>query len=448
MKKTIIPIRGMHCHSCEILIRDELTQIKNIQKVNISHKTGKATIYSNNDLDSNELTKAIKKSGYQIGETEATYWLSKNQSDYEILLKSATIIAGIYLILLFTGNLDKLGKISINSSSLPLVFMIGLTAGVSTCMALVGGLILSISTKYAQANPKAKTSEKIRPQIIFNLGRIIGFFILGGIIGLVGNTIQISPSISGLITILVGIIMLILGLQLTKISPKISNINLSLPASIANLLRIKPKSTSSYSDLKTLLMGATTFFLPCGFTQTMQLMAISTGNFLQAGTVMAVFALGTTPGLLGISSLTAIIKGENAQKFYRFAGLIVVLFALFNINNGLNLTGWKTKILTSSTQTDSQVTSNLPAQTIKAIYTKNGLEPYSIPVKAGTKTTLKINVQADGQGCMSSMTIPGLDNKMYRVKKGNTLVFSFTAPKGKHNITCSMGMLHGNLIAN
>jgi sulfite exporter TauE/SafE len=48
------------------------------------------------------------------------------------------------------------------------------------------------------------------------------------------------------------------------------------------------------------LSGALTFFLPCGFTFAMQLYALSTGNFWMGMAVMAIFAIGTLPGLLSI----------------------------------------------------------------------------------------------------------------------------------------------------
>ena len=57
--------------------------------------------------------------------------------------------------------------------------------------------------------------------------------------------------------------------------------------------------------------------------------------------IMGVFALGTIPGLLSIGGLTSVIKGASAKKFFKFAGLVVILLALFNISNGYRLTGWK-----------------------------------------------------------------------------------------------------------
>ena len=52
-----------------------------------------------------------------------------------------------------------------------LVFGLGLVASVSTCMAVVGGLVLSMSANFA------KEGDKFRPQVLFHLGRLVSFFI-------------------------------------------------------------------------------------------------------------------------------------------------------------------------------------------------------------------------------------------------------------------------------
>ena len=84
------------------------------------------------------------------------------------------------------------------------------------------------------------------------------------------------------------------------------------------------------------LVGIATFFLPCGFTQSMQIVALSTGNFMSGAMTMFAFALGTLPvlGLLSFSSFS-ISKSSKAGIFFKTAGLVVILFAVFNLINAL-----------------------------------------------------------------------------------------------------------------
>jgi sulfite exporter TauE/SafE len=92
--------------------------------------------------------------------------------------------------------------------------------------------------------------------------------------------------------------------------------------------------------LTPLLVGVATFFLPCGFTQSMQLYTLSTGSFTAGALTMFSFALGTLPALALLSfSSFSIRESSRAGIFFKSAGLIVTLFALFNIINSLVIAG-------------------------------------------------------------------------------------------------------------
>ena len=87
-------------------------------------------------------------------------------------------------------------------------------------------------------------------------------------------------------------------------------------------------------------MGIATFFLPCGFTQSMQLYTLTTGTFMRGGMTMLAFALGTLPVLALISFSSFSIKNSaKSGIFFKSAGLIVILFALFNLVNALVVVG-------------------------------------------------------------------------------------------------------------
>lgn len=88
------------------------------------------------------------------------------------------------------------------------------------------------------------------------------------------------------------------------------------------------------------LVGIATFFLPCGFTQSMQIYTLSTGSFMAGGLTMLAFALGTFP-VLALVSFSSFSIRDSAKSgiFFKSAGLVVILFALFNIINSLVAAG-------------------------------------------------------------------------------------------------------------
>ena len=110
-----------------------------------------------------------------------------------------------------------------------------------------------------------------------------------------------------------------------------------------------PKFISRYAldvskwnhSLTPLLVGVVTFFLPCGFTQSMQIYTLSTGSFMKGGLTMLSFALGTLPILALISfSSFSIQKSTKSGIFFKSAGLIVIMFAIFNLINSLVAAGY------------------------------------------------------------------------------------------------------------
>ena len=440
MKKKTIAIRGMHCASCEILIGEELKKIPHITSVAVHHRQGNAEIvYTGESLSDEAIHQAVQNAGYEMGNAEPITWFSRKLSDYVHLLY-ALIIVGILYGVLRASGLASLDIAQDAETSLFVVLLVGLVAGVSTCMALVGGLVLGLSARHAELHPEASRMEKFRPHVFFNLGRIAGYAVLGGLIGLIGNAFQLSSQLLGGVTIAVGGVMIFLGLKLVDIFPVLKNKTLALPSGIARRLGIK-KEQKEYSHKAAIIAGAATFFLPCGFTQSMQLYAMTTGSFTRGALIMGLFALGTAPGLLGIGGLSSIMKGRTAKLFFAAAGIIVVLLGWYNMKVGSRLfqleqTGETTMSVVPSTTT-------VAPQIIRAEYNEqDGLVPGDFTVTRGQPVQFDIYAKDSGRGCGAYIVIPGLAGKQQLLKAGKTINFSFTPKKtGRYPITCGMGMI-------
>src|SRR4030067_2360899 len=86
-KKKVVPIKGMHCRSCEILIEEELLKIDGVNKVNVSEKRGIAEIYYEGELPDAHIETAVCDCGYSLGKDNKS-WLSQNPRDYDDLIKA------------------------------------------------------------------------------------------------------------------------------------------------------------------------------------------------------------------------------------------------------------------------------------------------------------------------------------------------------------------------
>ncbi|MFH0969183.1 MAG: sulfite exporter TauE/SafE family protein [Patescibacteria group bacterium] len=449
MRKIIIPIKGMHCKSCELLIEENVSKIPNVHKADAIYKKSILEVYHYNHLnpDMNQIEESVRSAGYDIGQDEKKGLISKNPSDYKDLGIAFLFLVGLYFILKNFGILSSnFGFSSANPSSLSVVFLVGLTAGISTCMALVGGLVLGVSARHSEKHPEATPLQKFRPHLFFNMGRILLFTLFGGILGSLGSVFQFSSLTLGIITIVVGAVMLIVGFQLTEIFPFLNRIKITLPKFISKKVGAN-RHEKEYSHKSSMLLGGMTFFLPCGFTQAMQLYAISTGSFLTGALVMGTFALGTAPGLLGIGGLTAVVKGIFARRFFKFAGILVIFFSLFNISNGYNLTGWQIgsqSAVNNSQSTSGQdpnVTLQNGVQIVKMTQSAQGYSPKTFTIKKGIPVKWTIDAQ-EPYSCSSTITISKL-NITKRLTKGENVIEFTPTEIGALKFSCSMGMYTG-----
>lgn len=443
MRKIILPIKGMHCRSCEILLEDKLAEVGNVRRCKLDYRKGLAEIYYIDSPRPDDLAAAVEAAGYQVGRSEKTAILTRNSKDYKELGIALVFFIAFYLIVKALGFSDIKLNSSINPSSLWVALLIGLVAGVSTCMALVGGLVLGLATRHAKKHPQADAIQKFRPHLFFNLGRVAGFAVFGGALGALGSIFHLSNGITAFLTLFVGAVMIIIGLQLIELSPRLSRWRLTLPKSLAGLLGINQRK--EYSHGHSVVFGALTFFLPCGFTQAMQLYAISTGSFISGAMVMGAFALGTAPGLLSIGGITAAVKGRTAKYFFKFAGVVLIFFALLNLSGGYNLTGWrldsKPTYADSGLKKDSNVTIADGKQTVKMTESYRGYYPQQFTIKKGLPVRWEINAQ-DPYSCASSLVAPKIGIRAH-LKPGKNIIEFTPKETGLIPFSCSMGMYTG-----
>lgn len=321
----------MHCRACVLLTESELLEVDYISRATSNLHTRTVEVcgdFGDASLEeiARELSRVLEKHGYALSIERQQH--AANWADFVVAVPIALAFAVLFVLL------QKLGIVNVvdtSSVSYGTAFLIGIVASLSTCMAVVGGLVLSMSATFA------REGDRVRPQILFHAGRIAAFFVLGGAIGALGASFTLGTTGMFVLSLLVGVVMLVLGLNLLDVFPSLKRFQPALP----KFLAARALGVSSMNHTLTpLLVGVATFFLPCGFTQAMQFYTLTTGGFLAGGATMLAFALGTLPVLALISfSSFSITNSARAGIFFKSAGLIVILFALFNIINSLVVVG-------------------------------------------------------------------------------------------------------------
>jgi len=217
LKMYTLHVTGTHCASCKILIEDVLGEQEFIKKAQVDLKKEIVEIETDSDKRALEiaeiLTIKLKPNGY-------SFFLEKiiKSNERNNVIWKALPIGLVFLVLFFllqkSGvlNLGIGGEITWTTS-----FIIGIIASLSTCLAIVGGLVLSLSAKVVQDEGSRATKK---PFILFHAGRLVGFAVLGGVLGLIGEAIGVNFLFSAILGLLASAVMIMLGMNLLGIFKK------------------------------------------------------------------------------------------------------------------------------------------------------------------------------------------------------------------------------------
>ena len=460
MQELKVKIKGMHCGSCEVLIEQRWKKLEGVHDVKVNYAKGEATIHCSDASEAPSLEAlhdAVKAQGYQILRAEETqqHHLSKKK-EYLELGAIVLVLVGLYVVLKQFNLFPDLG-IS-EGMGYGLIFLLGLVAAITTCMAVTGGLLLTVATKYNQLHPELSGKQKFKPHIFFNLGRLTSYAILGGLVGALGSFFTLSSQLSGILLVVISILMIILGAQM--LFPHLSRFHLKMPKFIAHKLY---ENAHYEHPTAPFLFGAATFFLPCGFTQALQLYVLSSGSFVTGALTMFVFALGTMPGLLSLGAVTSFSKGKVQHYISKTAAVLIVLIGILNISSGLALTG----VVTGTPlipQVDAQVGGVAGSfgadakhsgqfatqfidpnvqmidgkQIVNMAVVGYEYEPYRFKILQGVPVEWVVD-GTRAQGCAQALLAPKLKIQEYLAKGTKTIRFTANQP-GFIPFHCSMGM--------
>ena len=174
--------KGMHCASCEVLIEKKLLEVPGVRSVEASTNNGKVTVeYEGEKPSISILNDIFKKDHYTFFEnqykaTEMAAQIHQNKP------ANATLVAfniAIFIVIAFL-LLDRVGVTGLvnvtSASSLWAFFGFGLLAGLSSCAALIGGIVLSMSKQWQEiyANESSRY-KRFQPHLMFNIGRILSY---------------------------------------------------------------------------------------------------------------------------------------------------------------------------------------------------------------------------------------------------------------------------------
>ncbi len=457
MKKYTCSISGMHCASCEVIIERAIRKVSGVCSAHVSRAHTMAEVECEDFVLFDSLAQAVSSKGYTLhlkSENEISVGSSCSVGDHNtsgvgVSKKSKYIEIGVVAVILLAvyfvlSKFELLSQFGVtNNMSYGFIFVLGLIAATSTCLAVSGGLLLAVSSRYNEMHPNLSKWQRFSPNLFFVGGRLISYAVLGGLVGYVGSIISLSSFVAGVLVFIVSLFMIVLGLQMLHIFPWLDRFHVGMPKFLAHKAYDKSSNVESGYKWYSFLFGAVTFFLPCGFTQALQLYVLGSADPMVGAMTMFIFALGTTPAFVGIGLLSGVKAGSFKRHFMTVAAVIVLFFAVMNIGAGYNLV--KAGSIGSGSNDDA-----LDAA-LDLVPVENGVQIASMKVYGLSYTpdefTVKVGVpvewRIDGrkaQGCGRLLVLPAMKITQTLSKTEDTVITFTPTQVGDLGFTCGMGM--------
>jgi sulfite exporter TauE/SafE/copper chaperone CopZ len=450
----------MTCINCENIIERELSEVAGIQQVKASYSAGTATItFDESIIGLNEIEKILEKSDYFVKKDEpvtaqarvnqtpgktGNSSMNNGKTDYTDIIAVLIIMFAVYMIANRFGLLNIFNAFPVAKEGMGygMLFIIGVLTSVH-CVAMCGGICLSQCVPKDQPEDyKPSRFETIKPSLLYNLGRVISYTVIGGIVGAIGSVVSFSGMAKGLVQLAAGVFMVIMGLNMLNIFPGLRKFNPRMPKIFAKKIYAKRLGSSP------LYVGILNGLMPCGPLQAMQLYALSTGSPVKGAVAMFLFSVGTFPLMFLFGALSSFMNKKFSGKLMKVSAVLVVVLGVFMFGNGISLSGISFPTFPMASGQAQAGSGNVAVmedgvQVVTTGLSSGRYEPIIIQKGIPVKWIIQAE-DGDINGCNNSIVVPKLGLKKDLAIGDN--VIEFTAEEsGAIPYSCWMGMIRSKI---
>ena len=420
-----LKVYGMTCTSCEKTIERTLKKLVGVFNAKANYGGQFVEIEYDSELCS---LKDIKDSIHSAG------YSTENSSKFGF---AGIVLIGLAIILIgnSTGGFDMNNMLK--GATYFVLFVVGVLTSIH-CVGMCGGIMLSQSL----SNENTSKLQAIKPVMLYNVGRVVSYTVLGGIVGALGSILSLSIKTQAALQIFAGLFMIVMGFNMAGFT-LFRKLQIKLPWSFCSV-KNKPKSP--------FMVGIINGLMPCGPLQTMQLYALGTGSAAKGALSMFIFALGTVPLMLTFGAVSGLLSKGYTKKILKFSGILVIVLGLIMGNRGLSLAGLNlVPPMASLLSGNSQSLATSGTNSTKAIL-KDGVQVINMtadgygysPNVLYVKKDIPVKWIIDGKqitSCNNAIVIPSLNIKKQLANGEN--IIEFTPQDKDLNFSCWMGMIRG-----
>lgn len=330
-----------------------------------------------------------------------------------------------------------------------IIFLTGLTSGGIACMAVQGGLLASLLANLQAARTYSPSQAKY---VIgsFLATKLIMHILLGFGLGALGSFVTFSLGVRLFFQVLAAVFMLATAGNLLQLHPIFRWVSLQPPRFLRRWIYKSSKSEQLFAPI---ILGALTIFIPCGVTQSIEVLAVTTGNPISAALMMGAFVLGTIPlfAVLGFMTSTAVSRFQT--QFARLAAAILIGMSVWSLNGVLIVLDSPVTVqkivapvtwFFSDQRFSSSSGSVATTQKVTIQITNSGYSPSVVTVQSGQEVELTLQSR-ETYSCALSFVLKEFGISI-DLKPTDSQVVKFTPQKpGTYTFTCSMGMYTGTL---
>ncbi|MBN1175762.1 sulfite exporter TauE/SafE family protein [Candidatus Woesearchaeota archaeon] len=449
MKTEKFIAKGTTCESCATIIKRQAEKVEGVEKVNFSYETEEGEVtYDPSKTDIDEILFKIEEKGYEcliLDDSPAPKTSKKYKTENKTTEITGWIVGAIGIGVLAYFLFQMVEGIQLPQLTQGMSYGLILVGGLLTgfhCVAMCGGFVVSYCAKDAKEGRKSHKSH-----FMYGFGKTISYTIIGAMFGLLGSFIAFTPQIRGIAGLLAGLFLIIFGLKMLNVFPKLRRFGLHTPKGVTKFVAKEQKNTKSPLVIG-LLNG---LMIACGPLQAIYIMAAGTGSMIEGAKILFLFGLGTLPVLLGFGFITSLVSRRATTKILKASAFVVILLGLIMVNRGLALSGsgldtntLTAKVTATSMASDEIVKMEGEYQVIEMNVTRYGWEPDKFVLQKDVPVKWKIN-GLEVTGCNNAIQVPEYNLK-FDIKKGMQTIEFTPTKEGVVPWSCWMGMIPGTFI--
>jgi len=212
------------------------------------------------------------------------------------------------------------------------------------CIGMCGGIVLAYST--IKIEPKSSKVSQSTAHLLYSLGRVFTYTVLGAIFGALGGVVTFSNTANGIMLIVAGLAMVLAGLSLMGKIKFLTLVEHSFSSSPFYKDMFK-RVLNSKSNFSFFALGMLNGLLPCGFVYFFAITAASTASPLYGALVMAIFGLSTIPAMFSLGFLASLSSATNFRNMMMsLSSFAVIIYGIYTLYNGYDYMARSEKTLT------------------------------------------------------------------------------------------------------